>query len=180
MGRPKVIVKIGTKRIRVGKDIKKSKKQLQKEEMERLEKLILEIGKNPEKSQGMMDIAQIFLEANKLKKVQTDEYTVDEVKQAVKNLDKQNLVNVKKLKGNLEVVEFVPVELSGVQNKIIETAAEKGWVSIEDVMLNCNLNAEIAEKEMKKLEDKKIAIKVSDRKLGKRWYFRGFAVDDEE
>ncbi|NHI93264.1 MAG: hypothetical protein EAX96_12270 [Candidatus Lokiarchaeota archaeon] len=179
MGKPKVVIKIGTKRIKVGKDIKKSKKQLQKEEMERLENLILEIGKNPEKSQGMMDVAQIFLEANKLKKVQSDEYTIDEIKQAIKNLDKQNLVTIKRLKGNIEVVEFVPVELSGVQNKIIEIAAEKGWVSIEDVILNCNLNAEIAEKEMKKLEDKKIAIKVSDRKLGKRWYFRGFAVDED-
>ncbi|MHA1784066.1 MAG: hypothetical protein ACTSVY_11295 [Candidatus Helarchaeota archaeon] len=179
MGKPKMIIKIGTKRIKVGKEVKKSKKQLQREEMERLENLILEIGKDPEKSQGMMDLAQIFLEANKLKKVQTDDYTVEEVKKAIKNLKDKKLITTKKLKGNIEVVEFVPIEMSGVQNKIVETAAEKGWVSIEDVMMSCNLNADIAEKELKKLEDKKIAIKVSDRKLGKRWYFRGFAVDEE-
>ncbi len=180
MGKPKVVIKIGTKRIRVGKDIKKSKKQLEKEEMERLEKLILEIGKNPEKSKGMMDIAQIYLEANKLKTVKTDDYTVDEIKKAVKNLKEQDLVKIKKLKGNIEVVEFSPLELSGIQTQIVEIAAEKGWVSIEDVMLQCKLNADLAEKELEKLEKEKIAVPHSDRKLGKRWYFRGFAVEDED
>ena len=178
MGKPKVVIKIGTKRIRVGKDINKSKKQLQKEEMERLEKLILEIGKNIELSKGMMDVAQIFLEANRLKKVQYDEYTVEEIKKAIKSLKDKDLVKVKKFKG-IEVVEFSPVELNGVQNAIVEIAAEKGWVSIEDVMLQCNLNADMAEKELKKLESDKVAISKSSRKEGKRWYFRGFAIDED-
>ena len=176
MSNKRIIVKIGGKKIKVGEKI--STKELKKENIETLMDLILKIGKNPEISHGIMDLAQLFIEVNK-KRIATDPATIEEVEKALSKLKDQKLITMRKTDKKIVLIEFTPLELTGIENKILELAAEKGWTNVEEVMQACNLNSEMAEKELKKLEDKDIAVSHKDRVEGKRYYFPGIAVEED-
>ena len=176
MSQRRITVKIGGKKIKVGEKL--SKKEIKKENIERLTNEILEIGKNPDISHGIMDLAQLFLEVNE-KRMQSDQASIEEMNEALDKLKDQKLISMKKTKKKIVLIEFTPLELTGIENTIIELAAEKGWTNLEEIMKTCNLNSEIAEQEIKKLEEKNIAVAHKDRVTGKRWYFPGIAVEEE-
>ncbi|MHA1299366.1 MAG: hypothetical protein ACTSO9_08030 [Candidatus Helarchaeota archaeon] len=175
MSNKRIVIKIGGKKIKVGEKL--SKKEIKKANIEKLIKEILEIGKDPNISHGIMDLAQLFIEINK-KRIATDQADIEEVEKALDKLKDQNLISIKKTKNKIVLIEFTPLELTGIENTILELAAEKGWTNLEEVMRVCNLNLEIAEKELKKLENKDIAVPHKDRVAGKRWYFPGIYVPE--
>jgi len=172
----RIVVKIGGKKIKVGEKV--STKELKKVNIEKLTKEILEIGKNPEISHGIMDLAQLFIEVNK-KRMATNPATIEEVEKALDKLKDQKLISIRKTDKKIILIEFTPIELSGIENTILELAADKGWTNVEEIMQTCNLNADMAEKQLKKLEDKDIAVAHKDRATGKKWYFPGIAVEED-
>lgn len=176
MSNKTLIVKIGGKRIKVGEKV--STKEVKKANIESLTKLILEIGKNPDISHGIMDLAQLFIEVNK-KRMATDPATIEEVEKALDILKDQKLISMRKTEKKIVLIEFTPIDLTGIENTILELAAEKGWTNLEEVMQTCNLNVEIAEKQLEKLEQKDIAVVHKDRSTGKRWYFPGIAIEED-
>ena len=171
----RITVKIGGKKIKVGEKL--SKKEIKKTNIENLTNTILEIGKNPDISHGIMDLAQLFIEVNK-KRMKSDPASIEEIDEALDKLKDKKLISIKKTKKKIILIEFTPLELTGIENTIIELAAEKGWTNLEEIMKACNLTAEIAEQEIKKLEERHIAVPHKDRVTGKRWYFPGIAVEE--
>ncbi len=176
MSNKRITVKIGGKKIKVGEKL--SPKEVKKVNVERLTKEILDIGKNPDISHGIMDLAQLFIEVNK-KRMATDQASIDEVEKALDKLRDDNLITTRKTKNKIVLIEFTPLELTGIENSILELAADKGWTNVEEVMQTCNLNSEIAQKELEKLEEKGMARPHKDRVYGKRWYFPGIAVEED-
>lgn len=171
-----MIVHVGGKKIKIGEKI--PKKQKIKGNIEKLTTEISEIGKNTEVSHGIMDLAQLFIEINK-RRMPSDKVSVEEVQKALDKLKTQKLISIKKTKKKITLIEFTPLELTDIENKIVEKAAEKGWTNIEEVMQACKINAEVAEEQLNKLEEKDIAVVHKDPATGKKWYFRGIAKEED-
>jgi len=98
----------------------------------------------------------------------------EDIKKAIEFLSKQKLIpGIKKLSSGLSIVYFFPVELSFDENIVLAIASEKGWITLEEVMIRTGWSRERVEVTLKELETSGISRPDPSYSIGKKWYFPG-------
>jgi hypothetical protein len=125
-----------------------------------------------EKNGGVMTYAeiQLALEQGPL----AGKVKADDIKKAVEILtDRELIPGPRKLDSGLLLICFFPIEISQDQNRILVIAGEKGWTTLEDVMVQTGWSRERAEIALKELQDSGISRYDPSYSSGKKWYFPG-------
>lgn len=98
----------------------------------------------------------------------------EDIKKGIEILSKQKLIpGIKKLSSGLSIVYFFPVEVSLDQNTVLAIASEKGWTTLEEVMMRTGWLRERAEVTLKELETSGISRPDPSYSTGKKWHFPG-------
>jgi hypothetical protein len=98
----------------------------------------------------------------------------EDIKKAIEILSKQKMIpGPKKLSSGLLVVYFFPIEVSSDQNIVLSLASEKGWTTLEEVMVKTEWSRERAEVTLRDLETSGISRLDPSYSVGKKWYFPG-------
>jgi hypothetical protein len=128
------------------------------------------VGKKARENGGILTLAEVALTVNKARAGQFVQ--LGDLIKAIKILQDAELIpGIKSLPSGVQVVEFLPVEISEDSNAILDIASNTGSVSFEEVMLKTKWPRERAERALKSLERVGIArVDVSYAK-GNRWYF---------
>ena len=136
-----------------------------------LSEKILLIGENKlNETGGLVSIADLLAEL----KTMGVKSSLQDVEKSVKKLEKQKVIpGIKKLKSGVKLVEFVDVALSDDLREILNLAAEKGWLTLADVM-QAGWSKERAERALKELTDADIARYDSSYSGGNIWFFPCF------
>ena len=128
--------------------------------------------KHKETSGGIISIAETILLINKENPGVT--ISPDDIIKALRRMEKADLVNVFGLKlSDVKIVEFVPVGLSSDQHDILELASTKGWITLEEVMMENGWSKVRSERVLKAFKDGGIARIDSSYARGTRYYFPG-------
>ena len=128
--------------------------------------------KHKETSGGIISIAETILLINKENPGVT--ISPDDIIKALRRMEKADLVNVFGLKlSDVKIVEFVPVGLSSDQHDILELASTKGWITLEEVMMEKGWSKVRSERVLKAFKDGGIARIDSSYARGTRYYFPG-------
>jgi hypothetical protein len=90
------------------------------------------------------------------------------------------IIGVKTLPSGAKIVEFLPVELTEDSNIVLSLAADKGWLTAEEIMLRTNWSRERVERTLKSLEQYGMARVDLSYATGTRWYFPGLAHTNAE
>jgi hypothetical protein len=125
-----------------------------------------------EKNGGVMTYAeiQLALEEGPL----SGKVKPDDIKKAVEILaDRKLIPGPRKLDSGLLLVCFFPIEISPDQNTVLAIAGDKGWTTLEEVMVQTGWSRERAEIALKELEDSGISRADTSYSTGKKWYFPG-------
>ncbi|WXG42567.1 MAG: hypothetical protein WED04_00410 [Promethearchaeati archaeon SRVP18_Atabeyarchaeia-1] len=125
-----------------------------------------------EKNGGVMTFAelQLALEEGPL----SGKVKPGDVKKAVEILTDRKLIpGPKELDSGLILVRFFPIEISPDQNAVLTLAGEKGWITLEEVMVRTGWSRERSEIALKELEDSGISRADPNYSTGKKWYFPG-------
>jgi len=141
---------------------------------------ILEVaGKKARENGGILTLAEVALAVSKERVDQPIQ--LGDIIKAIKILQDTELVpGIKVLPSGVQVVEFLPIEVSEDSNAVLDVASRSGWVAIEEVMLKTKWPRERAERALRSLEKAGIArVDVSYAK-GTRWYFPGLMRSAEE
>jgi hypothetical protein len=128
--------------------------------------------KYKEATGGLMSLAEIVLLVNK----ETPGIVIspEDMNNALKRLEKADLVKVFELKpSNTKIVEFVPVSMTSDQNEVLELASTKGWITLEEIMMEKEWSKERSERVLKAFKDSGIARLDSSYARGARYYFPG-------
>nr|MDO8135719.1 EAP30/Vps36 family vacuolar-sorting protein [Candidatus Njordarchaeum guaymaensis] len=134
---------------------------------------ILEVaGKKARENGGILTLAEVALTVNKER---VDQFVqLGDLIKALKILQDYELIpGIKTLPSGVQVVEFLPVEISEDSNTILNIASSSGWVAIEEVMLKTKWPRERAERALRSLEKGGIARVDVSYAMGTRWYFPG-------
>lgn len=136
-----------------------------------LSDLVLEIGKkNKMNTGGMVPLAEVFMSIRELRPDWNID--VDEVEKAVETLKEKGLIaDFREHRSGIKVVEFFPLEFTGDENTVINLAAERGHITLEDVIRNTGWFQIRAVRALKGLEKGGIAKLDPSYSRGKRWYF---------
>jgi hypothetical protein len=125
-----------------------------------------------EKNGGVMTYAEIQLALEK--GPLSGMIRVDDIKKAVEILTNRELIpGPRKLGSGLLLVCFFPIEISQDQNKVLVIAGEKGWTTLEEVMIQTGWSRERAEIALKELENSGISRADPSYSAGLKWYFPG-------
>jgi len=134
---------------------------------------ILEItGNKARENGGILTLAEVALAVNKER---IDQFVqLGDLTKAIKILQEAELIpGIRTLPSGVQVVEFLPMEISEDSNTILDIASSSGRVAIEEVMLKTKWPKERAERALRSLEKAGVArVDVSYAK-GTRWYFPG-------
>jgi predicted transcriptional regulator len=141
---------------------------------EELSMKILDIAtKAAKETGGIISLADLILRVNKI--IRDISISPMDVVKALKKLEEAGLISgVRKLKSGVKIVEVYPVELTKDQNEILSLASKKGWITLENVMVETKWSRERAMRALKSLEEAGIAIYDPSYTKGSRWYFPGF------
>lgn len=136
-----------------------------------LSDLVLEIGrKNRTNTGGMVPLAEVYLSIKELRPNRNID--VEEVEKAIETLKEKGLiVDFREHNSGIKVVEFFPLEFSSDKNTVIDLAAERGHLTLEDVIRNTGWLGVRAARALKGLEKIGIAKLDPTYSRGKRWYF---------
>jgi hypothetical protein len=128
------------------------------------------VGKKARENGGILTLAEVALAVNKAR---VDQFVqLGDIVKAVKILQDAELIpGIRSLPSGVQVVEFLPVEISEDSNTILDIASSTGWVSIEEVMLKTKWPRERAERALRSLESVGIARADVSYAKGNRWYF---------
>ena len=128
-----------------------------------------------EKNGGVMTYAEIQLALEKGSL--SGRIRVDDIKKAVEILTNRELIpGPRKLDSGLVLVCFFPIEISQDQNKVLVIASEKGWTTLEEVMIQTGWSRERAKIALRELEDSGISRADPSYSAGSRWYFPGLTT----
>lgn len=97
---------------------------------------------------------------------------IKDLHKALKKLKKAHVIDdLKELESGIIMVRFFPVEYTSDQVKVIGLAKEKGFISLEDIVMGLNWSQDRALETLKSLEETGVA-KFRDSLLkGKQWFF---------
>lgn len=134
---------------------------------------ILEVaGKKAKGNGGILTLAEVALIVNKERVDQSAQ--IGDIIKAIKILQDTGLIpGIKTLPSGVQVVEFLPIEVSEDSNIVLDIASGSGQVAIEEVMLKTRWPRERAERALRSLERSGIARVDSSYAKGTRWYFPG-------
>ncbi|MEM1657889.1 MAG: hypothetical protein QXX87_05010 [Candidatus Jordarchaeales archaeon] len=121
---------------------------------------------------GVMSLGEVCLliDTGKLK----GKIKMDDVKRALKELEKKRVIpGLRQLKSGVEIAIFIPAELSDDQNEVLNLASEKGFITLEELMVKTGWTKERAERVLKSLEESGIARKEESYAYGEKYYFPG-------
>jgi len=124
-------------------------------------------------SKGLMDLAELIVEVVKrLPELKSVSY--NDVIEAVNRVAEAGLIpGIRSLRGGVKVVELRPLELRRDQADVINLAASKGYVSLEEVMMNLKWSEDHARQVLTSLVDAGMAVVDMKYSTGGRYYFPG-------
>lgn len=126
-----------------------------------------------EKNGGIMTLAEVQIMTESAGLL-SGKIGYEDIKKAIEILSKQKLIpGLKKLGSGLVIVHFFPVEVSLDQNTVLSLASEKGWTTLEEVMMITSWSKERAEVTLRELETSGISRPDPSYSIGKKWYFPG-------
>ncbi|MHA1311974.1 MAG: EAP30/Vps36 family vacuolar-sorting protein [Candidatus Helarchaeota archaeon] len=128
-------------------------------------KKILETG-------GIMTLAEVVLMINEGRP--NDVVSALDVIKAINILENADIIpGIKKLDSGIKIVEFIPVELTPDQSIILNLASKKGYITLEEILMNTNWTQDRIERVLQTLIDNNIAKVDLSYATGKRYYFPG-------
>lgn len=139
--------------------------------------LVLQYGKNLRASSGgYISLANLYTALKD--QVPDVKFSVKDIENACKNLQKQSLIEGISERSGVKIVEFVPVSLGKDAERVFSLAVDKGFVTLEDVVLNTKWEQQRVIRVLEGLVKQKIARKVSSLDSGYQYYFPGLYGDD--
>lgn len=129
-------------------------------------------------SKGLMGLAELIVEVvRRLPEVKS--VTYNDVIEAVNRVSEHGLIpGIRTLRGGVKVVELRPLELRRDQADIINLAATKGYVSVEEVMMQLKWSEDHARQVLSSLVDTGMAVADIRFSTGGRYYFPGLRSRD--
>jgi hypothetical protein len=129
-------------------------------------------------SKGLMGLAELIVEVvRKLPELKSVSY--NDVIEAVNMVAKHGLIpGIRTLKGGVKVVELRPLELRRDQADVINLAASKGFVTVEEIMLEFKWSEDHARQVLTSLVDAGMAIADMRFSTGGRYWFPGLRSRD--
>lgn len=130
-------------------------------------------------SKGLMGLAEMIVEVvRRLPEMKT--VTYNDVIEAVNRVAQNGLIpGIRTLRGGVKVVELRPLELRRDQSDIINLAASKGHVSVEEVMMAFKWSEDHARQVLASLVDTGMAVADIRFSTGGRYYFPGLRSRDQ-
>jgi hypothetical protein len=99
---------------------------------------------------------------------------IEDIRKSVEILVERKLIpGFRKLSSGLVLACFFPIEISPDQNTVLAIAGEKGWTTLEEVMVRTRWSRERADMALKALEDAGVSRPDPSYSAGKKWYFPG-------
>ncbi|MHA1595685.1 MAG: EAP30/Vps36 family vacuolar-sorting protein [Candidatus Baldrarchaeia archaeon] len=124
------------------------------------------------KTGGILTLAELLTTLTK--KFPTMQIKTTDVLKALNVLKEEGLIaDVRKLKSGVVLIEVLPVELSNDQHEVLSLASDKGWVTLDEVLLKTGWTQERARRVLKELENSGIAVFDPNYAKGGRWFFPG-------
>jgi hypothetical protein len=129
-------------------------------------------------SKGLMGLAELIVEVvRKLPELKSVSY--NDVIEAVNMVAKHGLIpGIRTLKGGVKVVELRPLELRRDQADVINLAASKGFVTVEEIMLEFKWSEDHARQILTSLVDAGMAVADMRFSTGGRYWFPGLRSRD--
>ena len=129
-------------------------------------------------SKGLMGLAELIVEVvRRLPEVKS--VTYNDVIEAVNRVSENGLIpGIRTLRGGVKVVELRPLELRRDQADIINLAASKGHISVEEVMMQLKWSEDHARQVLSSLVDTGMAVADIRFSTGGRYYFPGLRARD--
>jgi hypothetical protein len=130
-------------------------------------------------SKGLMGLAELIVEVvRRLPQMKT--VTYNDVIEAVNRVSQNGLIpGIRTLRGGVKVVELRPLELRRDQSDVINLAASKGHVSVEEVMIAFKWSEDHARQVLTSLVDSGMAVADIRFSTGGRYYFPGLRSRDQ-
>lgn len=159
-------------------DATKKPKLFGKAEFEQtIDDLILEYGKNLRASSGgYISLANLYTALKT--QVPDVKFSTKDLENSCKRLQKQALIEGVSKRAGVKIVEFVPVALGGDARKVFDLAVNKGYVTLEEVVLGTKWDQQRVMRVLDSLVEQKIARKVSSLDTGDQYYFPGLYGDN--
>ncbi|MHA2202669.1 MAG: hypothetical protein ACW991_03170 [Candidatus Hodarchaeales archaeon] len=143
-----------------------------------LDDLILEYGKNLRASSGgYISLANLYTALKN--QVPDIKFSTKDLEKSCKRLIKQALIEGISKRAGVKIVEFVPVTLGSDARKVFDLAVNKGFVTLEDVILGTKWDQQRVVRVLESLVEQKIARKVSSLDTGDQYYFPGLYGDND-
>ena len=129
-------------------------------------------------SKGLMGLAELIVEV--VRRVpEVKSVTYNDVIEAVNRVADHGLIpGIRTLRGGVKVVELRPLELRRDQADIINIAASKGHVSVEEVMMQLKWSEDHARQVLSSLVEAGMAVADIRFSTGGRYYFPGLRSRD--
>jgi translation initiation factor 2B subunit (eIF-2B alpha/beta/delta family) len=144
---------------------------------DQLSDLILQYGKNLRASSGgYISLANLYTALKD--QVPDVKFSVKDLENACKHLQKQALIEGISKRSGVKIVEFVSVTLGKDAERVFGLAVDKGFVTLEEVVLNTKWEQQRVMRVLESLVEQKIARKVSSLDSGDQYYFPGLYGDD--
>jgi len=142
-----------------------------------IDDLILEYGKNLRASSGgYISLANLYTALKS--QVPDVKFSTKDLEKSCKRLKKQALIEGVTKRAGVKIVEFVPVALGGDARKVFDLAVNKGYVTMEEVILRTKWDQQRVIRVLNSLVEQKIARKVSSLDTGDQYYFPGLYGDN--
>ena len=124
-------------------------------------------------SKGLMGLAELIVEVVRCLP-EIESVTYNDVIEAVNRVAKNGLIpGIRTLKGGVKVVELRPLELRRDQADVINLAASKGYVSVEEVIMELKWSEDHARQVLSSLVETGMAVADIRFSTGGRYYFPG-------
>jgi hypothetical protein len=129
-------------------------------------------------SKGLMGLAELIVEVvRRLPEIES--VTYNDVIEAVNRVANNGLIpGIRTLKGGVKVVELRPLELRRDQADVINLAASKGYVSVEEVIMQLKWSEDHARQVLSSLVETGMAVADIRFSTGGRYYFPGLRSRD--
>jgi hypothetical protein len=142
-----------------------------------IDDLILEYGKNLRASSGgYISLANLYTALKS--QVPDVKFSTKDLEKSCKRLKKQALIEGVSKRAGVKIVEFVPVALGSDARKVFDLAVNKGYVTLEEVVLGTKWDQQRVIRVLDSLVEQKIARKVSSLDTGDQYYFPGLYGDN--
>jgi hypothetical protein len=129
-------------------------------------------------SKGLMGLAELIVEVVR-RLPELESVTYNDVIEAVNRVAENGLIpGIRSLRGGVKVVELRPLELRRDQADVINLAATKGYVSVEEVIMQLKWSEDHARQVLSSLVDAGMAVADIRFSTGGRYYFPGLRSRD--